>query len=55
MKKLNQLQQTIETQVSFPCFEALNKLEMQLVKGGDGDPQNDLPPPPPPPPTPIIK
>jgi len=55
MKKVNQKKQSYETHVSFPRFEMLNQLEMQLIKGGDGDPLDDVPPPPPPPPTSTIK
>jgi hypothetical protein len=50
MKKVNQTIQPNETHVSFPQFAKLNKLEMQLVKGGDGDITDEIPVPPPPPP-----
>ena len=49
MKKLNQLNQANEAKILLPDFELLNKHEMILVKGGDGDRQDDVPPPPPPP------
>jgi len=57
MKKVNQKKQSYETHVSFPRFEMLNQLEMQLIKGGDGDIIDiiPVPPPPPPPPTSTIK
>jgi hypothetical protein len=50
MKKLQLIKQEEENQVLNPVFEILNFAEMQKIKGGDGDPQDDFPPPPPPPP-----
>jgi len=50
MKKLNQPNQTNETNILFLDFELLNQREMLLVKGGDGDVKDELPNPPPPPP-----
>jgi hypothetical protein len=50
MKKVNLTKQPNETLVSFPQFAKLNKLEMKLVKGGDGDIKDEMPVPPPPPP-----
>jgi len=49
MKTVNQLNQPNEKSKSFPTFEVLNKLEMNLIKGGDGDDIETTPPPPPPP------